>query len=128
MSTAHALSTEDVAHELTSLCRKGEFREAMESLYAPSIISVEPRDMPNLPRETRGLEGCRQKAQWWETNHTVHSCTITGPFLSKDKFAVVFNIDATDKPSGKRNKMTELGVYSVADGKITREEFFYQAS
>jgi ketosteroid isomerase-like protein len=31
----------------------------------------------------------------------------------------------THKPSGQRSKMSELAVYEVKDGKIVKEQFFY---
>jgi hypothetical protein len=34
-----------------------------------------------------------------------------------------FDVDVTDKASGKRAKVSELGIYTVKDGKIVREEF-----
>ncbi len=36
-------------------------------------------------------------------------------------------IDVTDKASGKRAKKSELGIYTVKDGKIVREEFLPHA-
>ena len=31
----------------------------------------------------------------------------------------------TEKPTGKRQNMHEIGVYTVRDGKISAETFFY---
>jgi ketosteroid isomerase-like protein len=31
----------------------------------------------------------------------------------------------TNKPSGNRMQMDEAGLYTVSNGKIVREEFFY---
>lgn len=42
-----------------------------------------------------------------------------------DRFAVRFTYDITNKPSGMRMQMDEIGVFTVADGKVVREEFFY---
>ena len=55
----------------------------------------------------------------------VHSAEVTGPFPNENRFAVRFLYDVTDKPSGKRMKMDEVGLFTIEDGKITREEFFY---
>jgi len=38
---------------------------------------------------------------------------------------VRFAYDVTNKPSGRRYQMDEAGVFTVENGKITREEFFY---
>ncbi len=121
------MTTAEVAQKLATLCRQGKFREAMESLYAENIVSLEAFDMPNMPRETRGLANIRKKTDWWEANHTMHSCTVTGPFVSADKFAVTFALDATFKPENKHIQMTEVAIYTVANGKIIHEEFLYEA-
>ncbi len=120
------MTTAEVAKQLVTLCQKGEFTQAMETLYGDNIVSLEACDMPHAPRETRGLENVRKKAEWWNNNHTIHSATTTGPYVATDKFAVVFSIDVTFKPTGKRNQMTEVAVYTVQNGKIVHEEFLYQ--
>ena len=67
------------------------------------------------------------KAEWWVANHTVHSATVTGPFigLRPDQFVVMFDIDMTAKESGQRSRLAEVGLYTVKDGKVVREEFLY---
>ncbi|HUO08188.1 MAG TPA: nuclear transport factor 2 family protein [Phycisphaerae bacterium] len=120
------MNTPAVAQKLVSLCQQGKFNEAMEATYASSIVSVEGFDMGSMPRETRGLDNVRKKAQWWEQNHTVHSCKVAGPFMALDKFAVTFDLDVTDKATGKRMQMSEVAVYTVEGDKIVHEEFLYK--
>jgi ketosteroid isomerase-like protein len=67
------------------------------------------------------------KGEWWLANHEIHSASVTGPWPHGDRFVVGFQYDVTNKPSGKRMKMDEVGVYTVRNGKIVREEFFYDA-
>ena len=117
------MNTEEVANELVELCRKGKFREAMESLYAQDIVSVEAHEMENMPAEMRGLDQVRGKTDWWEQNMEVHNAKIGGPFVARDKFVVQFDIDVTEKTSKKRMQMSEVGIYTVKNGKISREEF-----
>jgi hypothetical protein len=40
---------------------------------------------------------------------------------------VQYDIDVTDKESKKRIQMSEVGIYTVKDGKIVREEFLPSA-
>jgi hypothetical protein len=40
---------------------------------------------------------------------------------------VQYDADFTDKNSKKRVQLSEVGVYTVKDGKIVREEFLPQA-
>ena len=99
--------------------------QAVESLYSPDIVSVEAQSMPNMPAEMRGMQAVIGKAKWWNENHTVHSSSAQGPFPHGDRFAVLFKFDVTNKPSNQRFQMEEVALYTVKDGKIVREEFFY---
>ena len=45
-------------------------------------------------------------------------------FVARPKADVVqFDIDVTEKASKKRMQMSEVGIYTVKDGKVSREEF-----
>ncbi len=81
-----------------------------------------------MPAEMRGIDKIRGKNQWWFDNNEVHSAKVEGPFPHNDRFAVKFHYDVTPKDGpmkGKRMQMDEVGVYTVKNGKIVREEFFY---
>ncbi len=117
------MNTEEVATKLVELCRKGEWRRALEELYAKEIVSVEAHEMENMPAEMRGIDQVRGKTDWWEKNMEVHSAKVGRPFVARDKFVVQFDIDVTEKGSNKRMQMSEVGIYTVKDGKVVREEF-----
>jgi hypothetical protein len=117
------MNTEEVAQKLVEYCRKGEWMQAVNDLYAKDIVSVEPREMENMPAEMRGLDQVRGKTEWFEKNFEVHSAKVGGPFVAGETFVVQFDLDATEKASGKRMPMSEVGIYKVKDGKVAREEF-----
>ena len=117
------MSTEEVAKKLVEYCRKGEWMKAIDDLYAKDIISVEAQAMENMPAEMRGIDQVRGKTEWWEKQMEVHSAKVTGPFVARDTFVVHFDVDVTEKASKKRMQMSEVGVYTVKDGKVAREEF-----
>jgi hypothetical protein len=117
------MNTEEVAKKVVELCRKEAWHEAVDQLYAKDIISVEARSMDGGSPETRGIDGIRGKVDWWINNVELHSSKVSGPFVAHDRFVVQFDIDFTDKESKKRMQMSEVGVYTVQDGKIVREEF-----
>ena len=50
--------TAEVATQLVSLCREGRFVDAVETLYADDVVSVEAMDYQGLGREMR--QGGRQ--------------------------------------------------------------------
>jgi ketosteroid isomerase-like protein len=117
------MSTEEVAKKLVEYCRKSEWMKAIDDLYAKDIVSVEAQAMENMPAEMRGIDQVRGKTEWWEKNMEVHSAKVTGPFVARDTFVVQFDVDVTDKASKKRMQMSEVGIYTVKDGKVAREEF-----
>jgi ketosteroid isomerase-like protein len=117
------MNTEEVARKLVDYCRKGDWMKAVDDLYAKDIVSIEPHESPAMPAEMRGIEQVRGKTEWWEKNMEVHSAKIGGPFVARDTFVVQFDVDVTEKASGKRMQLSEVGIYKVKDGKVTREEF-----
>lgn len=123
------MSALDVGKQLVTLCREGKFMEATDALYDEKIVSIEAQDMENMPARIEGLSAVKQKGEWWEANHDVHGLNVAGPFCGyrDDQFAVLFEIDATFKPSGERNTMSEVGLYTVANDKVVQEEFLYRA-
>ena len=122
-------TTAAVADELVSFCRVGKNLDAINTLYSPEIVSIESMESETMPREQKGIDAIIAKNQWWGENNEVHSAEVDGPFVGNDdKFAVYYNYDVTFKPSGKRNNMEEMALYTVKDGKIVREQFFYRTS
>jgi ketosteroid isomerase-like protein len=125
MTATAPASTAAVAQELVGLCRQGRNLEAVNKLYSPKIVSIESSGSPEMPAEMSGLDAIRGKHQWWEENNQVHSMEVNGPYIGEGQFAVQFTFDTTFKPTGQRNSMTEMALYTVKDGKIVREQFFY---
>ena len=51
--------------------------------------------------------------------------TVEGPYPNGDRFILHFKYEVTPKQTGKRITLDETGLYTVQDGKIVKEEFFY---
>ncbi len=122
------MDTREVGTKLVEHCKAGNNMKAVEELYGKDIVTVEPMSMPDMPAEQHGLDAVRKKHEWWNNNHEIHSANAEGPFVHGERFAVVFDYDitATGGPqAGQRNRFKEVGLYTVKDGKIVREEFFY---
>lgn len=126
MTATAPTTTASVAEELVSLCRVGKNMDAIAKLYSPDIVSVESSGSPEMPAEMRGIDAIKKKNEWWLENNEVHSADAVGPFLGNgDQFAVHYNYETTFKPTGQRMKLTEMALYTVENGKIAREHFFY---
>ena len=125
MTTAAPSTTAAIAHELVALCRASRNSEAIEKFYAPNILSIEPVGNEQMPAEMSGIKAVRGKNEWWEANNEVHAVEVNGPFVGEDQFAVQYTFDVTFKPTSQRIQNTEVALYTVKDGKIVREQFFY---
>jgi SnoaL-like domain len=112
------MSTEEIAKEVVELVRKQAWHEALDTLYDNYVVSVEGTEP-----QTRGKEGVRGKIDWWVNAMEIHSFNASEPFVARDRFVVQYDADVTDKKSKQRRKLSEVGVYTVKDGKISREEF-----
>jgi ketosteroid isomerase-like protein len=120
------MTTMDVAQQYVALCKQGKNEECLDKLFAKDAVSVEAMTPASGgDRVASGLDAIRAKGKSWGESNTVHKAEVTGPYPNEDRFAVRFTYDITNKPSGKRMTMDEIGLFTVKNGKITREEFFY---
>lgn len=118
----------EIATKLVDHCREGTEADGLKTLYAKDCVSVEAASPGGGDVESKGVEAIKGKHEWWNNAHTVHSTSVDGPFFhGKDRFGAIFSMDVTDKASKRRMQMKELAIYTVAGGKIIREEFFYSA-
>lgn len=92
-------------------------------LYSPNIESVEEWNNSEIGR-VRGMEGLRKKGQSLSQQFEVHNIKASDATVADNWFSVKFEIDTTDKKSGKRSILSEIGVYKVDDGKIVKEYYF----
>lgn len=123
MITTSLMTTEAIAKYLVEFCRESRWEDAQKALYSTDAVSVEPDIHPD--RETRGLEAIIEKGRQWIANTQVHSMAVSEPLVADTAFALRFTMDVTCKLTGQRMKMSELAVYTVKNGQIVREEFFY---
>ena len=119
------MATQDIANDLVALCREGKFAESGEKYWAADVISVEAGGPEGMDPVSRGIDAARGKGEWWATNHEVHGVEVEGPYCNGDQFVVHFKMDITPKASGQRMTMDEMAVYTLKDGKIAEERFFY---
>jgi hypothetical protein len=117
------MSTQEVAEKVVELVRQQAWYKALDTLYDKDIVSVEASASEGESVEKRGIDQVRGKIDWWLNAMEVHSFTAKGPFVAHDRFVVQYDADLTEKNSKKRFQLSEVGVYTVKNGKIVREEF-----
>ena len=117
------MSTQEVAEKVVELVRQQAWYKALDTLYDKDIVSVEASASEGESAEKRGIDQVRGKIDWWLNAMEVHSFTAKGPFVAHDRFVVQYDADVTEKNSKKRFQLSEVGVYTVKNGKIVRDEF-----
>jgi ketosteroid isomerase-like protein len=117
--------TIEIGKKLVEFCKQNENLKAVNELYADEILSLESMTAPGGSDQVQGIEAIRRKNKQWEDEMEVHEMDVQGPFPLGDRFAVHFKFDATERKNNKRMKMEEVGLYTVKNGKIVKEEFFY---
>jgi hypothetical protein len=119
------MTTQEIGKRYVALCQQGKSDVCLDELYAKNAESVEAVPPPGMERTAKGLDAIRAKGKGWQESHVVHHAEVTGPFPNENRFAVRFVFDVTDKPSGQRMTLDEVGLFTIENDKITREEFFY---
>lgn len=118
------MSLQTIGRKLVELCNQGKNFDVMRTMYAPNIVSVEGDGS-----ETAGQDPVIKKSEIWQSENTIHSQKVKGPYFNgPDQFAVHFTFEVTPKTTGQQTTLEEVGIYTVKDDKITREEFYYDGA
>ncbi len=123
------MSVQTVAARFMDLCRQGKHFDVMRNMYAPEMVSVE-----GSGKETVGKEAVIRKSEIWQGANTIEGQDLKGPYFCGDanapsgRFAVHTAVTFTPKAGGGRQTHEEVGLYTVRNDVITREEFFYDGA
>jgi ketosteroid isomerase-like protein len=116
-------TTAEVAKDFTDLLKAGDHEGAAAKYNSPDIVSIEAMDGPMA--RLQGTAAVQAKGEWFYSNHDIHAFSAEGPYVNGDQFIVNFYVDLTPKETGQRNASHEMGLYTVKDGKIVEERFYY---
>lgn len=118
------MTTQEVANRLVSLCREGKHEQVVKELYAPNIVSIEPEGAPN--RIVEGLEAIIAKGEQFDSRiEKVNSSFISDPVVADNFFSCSMLMNVNMKGVPVPVDMNEICLYTVNDGKIVQEQFFY---
>lgn len=125
MSTLEAvMTTQEIANRFYELAQANQWDKIQDEFFAENAVSIEPPDSPGM-QSVEGLAAIREKGrQFGEMLEEMHGGFVTAPVVGGRFFSVAMGMDCTMKGMG-RQKLDEIAVYEVKDGKIVREQFFY---
>ena len=98
----------------------------VDEIYAKNAESIEAVVPPGRDvRIAKGRGSIKAKREDWVANHEIHNLDADGPYVHPpNQFAVRFEVEVTQKATGRKMTLREVALYSVEEGKIVREEFF----
>ena len=121
---AAVMTTQDVANRLSELFKENKWMEAQNELFSEDAESVEPPHSQGL-QTVKGLDNIKKKSdQFNEMVEEMHGGFVSEPLVAGRFIAFSMGMDVTMKGMG-RQKMDELAIYEVRDGKIVKEQFIY---
>jgi hypothetical protein len=125
MTTAEAvMTTQDVANRMYELLKENKWTEVQEELFSDDAESIEPPGSPGL-QSVKGKDAIKKKGEDFSNMiEEVHGGYTGEPIVAGNYIAIAMGFDATMKGMG-RQKMDEIAVYEVKDGKVVKEQFFY---
>jgi ketosteroid isomerase-like protein len=115
-------STEQLGKTLVSLFNQNKADDWIKGIWSKDVESIE-----GTGQVARGRAQILSKWDWWTSNHEVMGASAEGPYVGATGFAAKFQLHVKDKSTGADMHMTEVAVYTVKNGKITREEFMYSS-
>lgn len=117
---------DDVARDFTAMLRLGQFEAAGEKFWSMDVTSAEPTDLSrDIPARVTGIAAARRKIRARFAEARIDDLGIDGPFVTGDQFALFLDMLITDPASGSAMPFTEIAIFTVRDGRIIEERFFY---
>ena len=111
-----------IAADMVAMTRAGDFHIG-EKYWADDVVSIEA--MGGEGARVSGRDAVLAKTTQWYADHEVHGSTTDGPYVNGDQIAIRWTIDLTNTPSGQRMTFDEVALYTMRDGRIVEERFFY---
>ncbi|MBC8142823.1 MAG: nuclear transport factor 2 family protein [Armatimonadetes bacterium] len=114
-------TTEEIAQKLVAYLGENANVAAIDALYDDAIETVEADPV----RTRSGKATVRASMQGFADTHSFRYTHISEPLVSGSNFALHLRFEATNTASGQGFAVDEIGVYTVKEGHIVREQFFY---
>jgi hypothetical protein len=120
------MTTKEIANRLAAKIRTHEDATIYEELFAADARNVEGMQMsPERPQITVGLEAMNAKGQQWYDTFEIISNEITDPLVNDNQFILQMTITTKNRHTGEVKTESEYILYTVENGKIVEERFFY---
>lgn len=118
------LTTNEIAAHFFELVSSGKFEEAQTTYFSPEIISIELPDVDGFRKKDQGIDAITAKRESFQAAvASVEGLKASQPIVQGNSFAFEFELDFTLN-GGIQQRLAEICVYQIEDGKIVVEQFF----
>ena len=122
-TTEKKMNIGEIAEKFVNWRNNDDAGTLRTELYSLDIESIEDGNTSDIGR-VKGMEGLKKKGEGLSQQFEVHHIKASKPILADNFFSVKLEIDTTDKRTGKRAILSEIGVFKVNDSKIVKEHYF----
>jgi hypothetical protein len=112
----------ELGTQFVSLFNQGLAEKIEREMYSNDIVSVEGH---GVGMAWHGKKMVEAKAKEWMADNIIHGMRAEGPYVGSSGFAIKLEMDVETRSKNTRSVHKEVGVYTVLNGKIIREEFMY---
>lgn len=118
------MTVQEIAARLHELVKQGDNATAYTELFAENAVAIEP----NFPgfEHVEGLDNIRKKGEVLISSvQEIRSRVVSDHIIVGDNhISLGISLDATLK-DGSHFKFSEVVLYTVVEGKIISEQFYY---
>jgi hypothetical protein len=122
VSTGTGPSPLELGRQFVALFNQGLAEKIEREMYSDDIVSVEGH---GVGMAWHGKKMVEAKAKEWMADNIIHGMRAEGPYAGSSGFAIKLEMDVETRSKNTRSVHKEVGVYTVQNGKIVREEFMY---
>lgn len=116
----------EVADEFAALMAAGDPQAAALKYWAQDISILKPATMQETqPQTVTGFTAAQKRLENWLRGKAMEDVLVDGPFITGGDFALFIDMDIIDKATGARAPFSEIAIYTVREGKITKERHFH---
>lgn len=119
------MTTQDIANKLVEMMKKGEYDAAYDTLFSPDFVGVWPAGSPEA-RPCVGIDAMKEKGKMRaDSMEKFLWSRVSEPVVGGNFFSVAMWFTCIMKGETEEKTENEVIVYQVKDGKIIKEQYFY---
>ena len=116
----------EIADEFAALIAAGDPQAAAQKYWDKDITILGPVNPQEQEAQiVTGFDAAQKRLENLLRGKAMEDVLVDGPFITGKNFALFIDMDVIDQVTGARAPFSEIAIYTVRDGKITKERHFH---